>query len=107
MKLQDLNDDVPEWITSTAKHKKRYFVKINPKDRWLDKLRVRFIGDKKIVADVWGWDQANHEMAYIDEITLPLKALHHTYKQLTDPDEIRHHFQDVYKEILKRNKKLG
>ena len=112
MKLDDfdnLPDELPEWMTSNARHKTRYFVKIAPSrvDPMYRNLRVKYIGAQRAIADVWDWDQENHEFTYTREISVGTAALHKKYKQLTDPADIKRQFTDSYKESLKRNKKLG
>jgi len=100
MKLEDFKDnDVPEWFTSPARHKRRYFImrapmRVDPMNR---SLRVKYIGDARVIADVWDWDQANHEFNYTDEISLSTEALHKKYRQLTNPAEIKLWFTDSFK----------
>lgn len=101
MKLTDfehLPDELPEWMTSKARHKRRYFVmiapvRVNPMNR---NLRVKYIGDARAIADVWDWDQANQKFDYTDEISLSTEALHKTYRQLIDPAEIKLKFTDSF-----------
>jgi len=99
MKLKDFGTDkIPEWFTSPARHKRRYFIKRVPsmRDPMNRSLRVKYIGDTRAIADVWNWDQANHKFDYTDEISLSAKDLHRKYRQLTDPAEIKLWFTDSY-----------
>ena len=93
------DEDIPEWFASPVRHKNRFFIKRNPKDRWEDKLRVKYIGEDKAIADVWGWDQDAHEFTYINEISVMTEWLHTKYKQLTDPNEIQRKFTDQFKKL--------